>query len=399
MQLLSLINFTAAMQGLFLTYLLLNRGAGREHRLLALLVGVMSVGLLGAVLGLSGYYREFPHLMRIGDPLALLFGPLLYFYIHLLTQGRLPRRYGLHVLPFGLYLLSLIPFYSLSGEEKIAFGEQVFLNPHPNGLVVLILTVRTLHILAYTVGSLLLIRRFQRLLKANYSDIDQLNLDKAAFLLRLYLVIAVLAIGVYLVSLVEPLHFVLINNIIGLAISLLIYALAYSTWARPATAAAALPALVEPNPAPTPEVRQPIAQPAADLVLAVGEKGRSTHYLPDEQYTLLADRLDHLLHTEHVYLQNELSLAQLSERLGVPPYQVSELISRRYREPFFDLINRHRVEEVKRRLQDPAFGHYSILGIALDCGFNTKSSFNAAFKKFTGLTPLPIPPKLRRQTV
>jgi AraC-like DNA-binding protein len=45
------------------------------------------------------------------------------------------------------------------------------------------------------------------------------------------------------------------------------------------------------------------------------------------------------------------------------------------------------VEEVKKRLEDPAYAHYSILGIALDCGFNAKSSFNAAFKKFTGSTP------------
>src|SRR3954452_18732368 len=143
MQFLAIINFTAAIQGLFLAYLLVNRAPSKENRILALLVGVMSLAILGPALGLSGYYREFPHLIRIGHPLSLLFGPLLYFYIHLLTKGNFPRRYGWHLIPFVLYLLSLIPFYSQSAEEKIAFGEQVFLARQLNPLLLMIQTVRT----------------------------------------------------------------------------------------------------------------------------------------------------------------------------------------------------------------------------------------------------------------
>jgi hypothetical protein len=74
MQLLALINFTAAVQGLFLAYLLVNRAADRENTFLALLVGIMSVSILGPALGLSGYYRDLPHLIRIGDPIASCWG-------------------------------------------------------------------------------------------------------------------------------------------------------------------------------------------------------------------------------------------------------------------------------------------------------------------------------------
>jgi AraC-like DNA-binding protein len=66
---------------------------------------------------------------------------------------------------------------------------------------------------------------------------------------------------------------------------------------------------------------------------------------------------------------------------------LSELISRTYNESFFDFINRHRIEEIKLRIEDPAHDSYSLLGIAMDCGFNSKSSFYTAFKKFTGITP------------
>jgi AraC-like DNA-binding protein len=101
----------------------------------------------------------------------------------------------------------------------------------------------------------------------------------------------------------------------------------------------------------------------------------------------LARRLQQVLEDERAFLESELSLAQLSERMGTAPYLVSELISRHYRASFFDTVNRLRVEEVKRRLTDPAHAHLNILGLAMDCGFNTKSSFNAAFRKHTGRTP------------
>jgi AraC-like DNA-binding protein len=393
MQLLALILFTAAIQGLFLAYLLVNRAASRENTLLAVLVAIMSVSILGPALGLSGYYRELPHLIRISDPIAFLLGPLLYGYIHLLTRSRLPWHYAWHLLPFGAYLVFLIPFYRLSGSEKIAFGEQILFAGQQPPQLVAIQILRTLHVGSYLMASLLLIRQFGRLLKENYSDIHLLTLDKAASLLRLYLVVSALGIGTFLFGRVAPINYVVANGIIGLGISLIIYALAYSLWNRPATPPVAQ--LVPPRDAPGPIVTEPAAreplitsdvQPAP-ITETTQEKGRGTHYLSNEQYATWGARLEELLQRDRVYLEGELSLAQLGDRLGIQPYQASELISRRYGEPFFDLINRRRVEEVKKRLEDPAYAHYSILGIALDCGFNSKSSFNAAFKKFTGFTP------------
>ena len=54
---------------------------------------------------------------------------------------------------------------------------------------------------------------------------------------------------------------------------------------------------------------------------------------------------------------------------------------------FYDFINAYRVEAFKAKLQDPKFAAYSILGVALESGFKSKSSFNAIFKKVTGMTP------------
>lgn len=371
MQLLSLINFTASIQGVFLSYLLFNKKSeSREYRVLALLVLVMSIGLLGAVLGLSGYYKQFPHLMRIGDPMGLLLGPLLYLYIYLLTQGKMPKYFLLHLIPFALYVSSIIPFYALSAHEKIAFGEKVFLNRQQNTLALTIQVIRSIHVMVYIILGLLLIKRFDKLLENNFSETEKINLHKCQDLLRLYVIICLVSIAIFIAGFFIPFHLVMANNLVGLGISFLIYILAYMSWSRPEVKVYQLVALKE-------ELNPDYAE----------EKSRSTLHLPDDHYQKLSRQLERLIVDDKVYLENELSLAQLSEKLKIQPYQTSELISRQYQESFFDLINRNRVEEVKKRLHDPAFSHLSILGVALDCGFNSKSSFNTAFKKFTGQTP------------
>jgi AraC-like DNA-binding protein len=382
MQVLSIINFVASIQGLFLSYLLINRRSNsKDYRLLALLVFVMSIAMLGGVLGLSGYYNQFPHLIRIGDPLVLLFGPLLFFYVHFVTTGRLPRFHLWHLLPFIVYLATCVPFYLLSGEEKIAFVNKVFLSKNNNAQAVFIQAMRGIHVLIYVILSFRLVARFEKYIKNNYSDLDKLNLDKAAVLLKLFIAICVFRILVYIVSFVVYLNFIVTSNIISLITSTVIYALAYSVWNRNA--------IVVVNGSPITVVEPDPPAKSLDLPAKPEEisKSRSTYHLSESQFMSLSERLEELFDRDKIYLENELSVAHLSEKLSVQPYQISELINRKYKEPFFDFVNRNRIQEVKQRLNDPQYSNLSILGIALDCGFNSKSSFNTAFKKFTGLTP------------
>ena len=71
----------------------------------------------------------------------------------------------------------------------------------------------------------------------------------------------------------------------------------------------------------------------------------------------------------------------------MPAHALSQLINEELGQNFFDYINSFRIQEFERRLVDPRNAHVSILGIAMDVGFNSKSSFNTAFRKFKGMTP------------
>jgi len=97
--------------------------------------------------------------------------------------------------------------------------------------------------------------------------------------------------------------------------------------------------------------------------------------------------MERLLQEEQVFKENELRLADLAAYLDVSYHQLSQVINEHYGVNFFELINRYRVEHVKKLLADPGYSHYTILQIAFEAGFNNKASFNRYFKKEIGMTP------------
>lgn len=105
----------------------------------------------------------------------------------------------------------------------------------------------------------------------------------------------------------------------------------------------------------------------------------------------LADQLEHklikLMEEGRVFLNADLSLQELAGKLGVHYNHLSRIINERMGMSFNDYINQHRINEAKRRLCNPEYSSRTILEIAYDCGFYSKSVFNTAFKKFCGQTP------------
>ncbi|MEE9117113.1 MAG: helix-turn-helix domain-containing protein, partial [Calditrichia bacterium] len=96
------------------------------------------------------------------------------------------------------------------------------------------------------------------------------------------------------------------------------------------------------------------------------------------------------------YTDSNLSLHQLSEMLEMTPHNLSEVINTGLNQNFFDYVNYFRVEKVKKDLSDDQKRYFKLLSIALDAGFNSKSSFNVIFKKQTGMTPSEYRDKVAR---
>lgn len=91
---------------------------------------------------------------------------------------------------------------------------------------------------------------------------------------------------------------------------------------------------------------------------------------------------------ENCYYQDpELSLGSLAEKLDLTPHELSRIINTVLKKSFNDFINEYRIAEVIQKMQNPVYNRLTLLGIAFDSGFNSKTTFSRAFRRITGKTP------------
>jgi AraC-like DNA-binding protein len=109
--------------------------------------------------------------------------------------------------------------------------------------------------------------------------------------------------------------------------------------------------------------------------------------LRNEQASGMLKTLIDYVESTKVYLDRDLTIHDLSRRTGIPRHHITQVLNEKYGRNFFTFINEYRVKEVLNRFADPKFNHYTILAIAFDSGFNSKTTFNSIFKAITGKTP------------
>ncbi|MEL6824561.1 MAG: helix-turn-helix domain-containing protein, partial [Calditrichota bacterium] len=101
----------------------------------------------------------------------------------------------------------------------------------------------------------------------------------------------------------------------------------------------------------------------------------------------LKEKIEQLMISEKAYRDPQLALGDLATKLNTNPRNISQAINRGFDMNFNDYINYHRVEAVKQSMEDEEHTQHTLLAIALDSGFNSKATFNRAFKKHTTFTP------------
>jgi len=134
-----------------------------------------------------------------------------------------------------------------------------------------------------------------------------------------------------------------------------------------------------------PEVFQGITKEAVHLSKDIETKYK-TSKLTEEAADGYADLLKDFMVNEKPFLEYELSLEELATKTGIPQRYLSQVVNERYEKNFFDFVNSFRIEEAKRLLSDKTLD-LRISEVMYDSGFNSKSTFNAVFKKSLGKTP------------
>ncbi|MET0636610.1 MAG: helix-turn-helix domain-containing protein [Chitinophagaceae bacterium] len=128
-----------------------------------------------------------------------------------------------------------------------------------------------------------------------------------------------------------------------------------------------------------------------NIVFIVQEKvkneNKNYNKIPRQEIDDYILMMNDLMTNGKIYLNEDLSLRDFALQMKAEPNLISFILNNFLGKNFYDYINSFRIDEVKNRLKNPAFKHLSLLGIGLESGFNSKTSFNRVFKRFTGVTP------------
>lgn len=383
-----------AAQGLFLAAVLFTKHTNSTaNRILAVAMMSYSLYILSGVYYARGYYETVPQFIGMSTPLVFLFGPIHYLYAQTVSAGghTFKKSSLVHLLPFVLVTLYFVPFFLKSGETKIEFLHTLFQHGPPTDLAVIEQLQYPQGIL-YVILTIALLRRHRIRLQDNFSATEAINL---LWLRNLTIAIALvwaLATGLNLLELAGVAIGSLEPSLTPLAVSCLVYGVGYFGLRQPEIFHGGQ-GLVDPT-----AFADPVDHPKVDMTggatvgipsapTADDGGGYERSGLTPAEAGMLMQRLQQAMEAKQLYLRSQLTLQELAQELGISAHNLSEVINTQAGRNFYDFVNGYRVEEVMRRLKDPKHANHTILAVAADSGFNSKATFNAFFKRATGLTP------------
>lgn len=313
------------------------------------------------------------------EPVIVLIGPLLYFYVRSFRETITWGRAWPHLVIF-------IPYVFIAWWSYLNIGMKyphtVHVPPevahHPSSYIPV--TIRFAQRLFYYFLTRRELNIYQRSIRNVFSDISRINLNWVRWLNNSILIILLAIIILYVMILRYTEHIGLWLVICGCMVTIYIYLAALRGISQPAIW----------------QVQSSVDKEHLEIILAEAspeeKRGNGSPKprkagLNELKINDITARIISLMEVEKLYQEPELTLQQLASRLDVSPHHLSQAINDGLKKSFYDLVNGYRVEEAKRLLLDDKTISYTILSIGFEAGFNSKTTFNTVFKKFTGLTP------------
>lgn len=295
----------------------------------------------------------------------LVLAPLFYFYIKsLLTpRFRFKLQHWFHFLPFFIsqtyavvVYFSVLPVHDLSLRLDIANGMYFKEIKLIDEYILFLGTV------FYLYHGLRLLRKYKDWLVNNTSNTELPDFNWLLRLFQLFVITALLLLIGRILSLltsIKPIWFLQhFWKVLNLYVAFLIYYLGLRGYMQPDYS--------------LPELETSVKNPEPAI---------------DEQISERSRIIEAAMKDDKLFLDTELTIHSLSRQLDLSQKQISQTINQYFRTNFRDFINHYRIEEVKLKLNDPNFNKMSILGIAMESGFNSETSFYRLFKKHVGMTP------------
>jgi AraC-like DNA-binding protein len=289
--------------------------------------------------------------------LTLLYGPMLFLYVSKISLSltRFSYKDFIHFSPFALFLILILSF----GESDL--------------IAKLLAGISALSGISYSIFCLIILQNHQNNIENTFSYIEKINL---AWVNRLVISLLIIWTGVFLlVGIDRFLHIEIPLNWFFTMIPVFIFYIGYYGIKQQAINNTFVNGL-ENN---TPPIIQKTIKSYENSYVKSG--------LMPESMREIHSQLLACMKNDELFLNPTLSLTELSETLKIPAHHITQTLNDYAKLNFCDFVNGFRVEAFKSKIDSGEAEKFSLLGIAFDCGFNSKSSFNRIFRNISGVSP------------
>lgn len=296
----------------------------------------------------------------------LFLGPIIFLYVKSLFEdsAHFLRKHFIHFVPsivFTVFISTPILISFVRGE--MIFGYLEYIGEHRS----LMFIVFDIVLLLYSSFTLLYFLKYRKTLKQNFSNLSEEDLDWVRNLLLGILIIGTghLCIALYdafIHALVFDRSYITILSIFVLMVYLAYHGLYQSKMLIPHF-------LIH------------------DIVSKKEKSQNHPSTIANEELQHIEMRLKEVMLNDKPYLEEDLTLSKLASLIPISDKKLSTFLNSHYNTTFYDMINAYRVASVKEKMQSTQYSNYTLLGIAYESGFKSKTTFNRIFKKETGLSP------------
>lgn len=376
--------------------LMTKKGNTAADHVLAVWLCVIGFHLFLFYMQITGGTYDHAYLLGIQIPLPLLQGPLLYLYTLTVTgyQGFL-KKYWLHFIPVVLAYAALYEFFWMSSAEKINVYKNEGAGFEVHTGIILVATI--ISGFTYVVLSFYELRKYKKRITDEFSNTEKINLNWLRYLIYSILVIWI----IILLNGDDPMIFgavvifVFFLGYFGIKhMGIFTYQQIIIKEIAQTAPGKIQPAIVDERivdslPGTISHMKDDTI--TTDEEVSAEDSQEKTKYersgLQKDAADKMYNDLTLLMETKKVFKNEELSLAELARLLQVHPNSLSQVINTYEKKNFYDYINTLRIEEFKALVTKKENQQYTLLSLAFECGFNSKTAFNRNFKKITGSSP------------
>ena len=362
----SILIIVIAFQGLFLLSALLispEKRVKRENRylLFIILVLIWFLAEFFAIRNKIDVNLNVFYGTRYGS--WFLLGPLTFFYFKSITDTswKFTKKELWHFIPFVVFVI-IIPLvaYKALNDRQVDYGMLSVFDHREKVISTIqyvysfIFILQFIHLAIFLFKNLKLVKVYSNDLRSEYSDVDG-NIKWLKFFNKALLFLLLLSAIFLYILLVTDIYRRHLDYIYVLPIGFLFYFISYNfmktEW-----------------------------KPTDKKITKYANSSLNADDIPQH-----VEKLNNLMNVEKVYLDSEIKLKDLAKMMDISAHHVSQIINQHFKLSFFDFINNYRTSEAKNMIKNNP--EFTMIKVAFESGFNNKTSFVNAFKKFEKVTP------------